>query len=192
MKRITKKWLNSGVRPVVIFDYDDTLFDFLPTIIKEYNQRTNSHLQPEDITDWDLSKFGDIHVFMDIIRDADLWKRIPPKKDAIPTLQRLINDGRYTILIASACTTLAEYVVKVEMIENLLPGFDTSKILSVLDKQLIRGDIIFDDKLETCYKCVPYMKCVLVDAPHNQNCNEYERIFDMAEVPKLLEDYFCI
>lgn len=190
MKRITKKWI--GKRPVIMFDYDDVLFDFLGTVLLEYNRRMGTSLIIEDITDWDLGLVGDIHIFMDIIKDASLWYQMKPKKDAIQVVQRLINDGHYTILICTACTTLKEYLIKVEVIEQVLPGFDTSKILSITDKHLIRGDLIIDDKIENLDKCAVYMNCILMDMPHNRDCNKYTRITNLSELDSLLECMFEI
>lgn len=191
MKKITKKWDKEGKRPVVLLDYDDVLFDFLGTVIDEYNRITRSNLRVDDIKSWDLSEFGDIHVFMDIIRDANLWNRMPEKNNSMRVVQKLINDGRWSVYIITACTTLLEYVTKVHIIEEKLPGFDTSKILSCTDKHLIRGDILVDDKLENLESCHPYMHCVLLDMPHNRNSEAYQRIKTLNSLPKLLEDLFC-
>jgi len=191
MKRITKKWSTEGKRPVVLLDYDDVLFDFLGEILVEYNKRMNSQLKINDIKSWDLSEVGDIHVFMDIIRDATLWSRMKEKNNAMRIVQRLINDGRWTVLICTACTTLEEYVAKVKIIEEKLPGFDTSKIISCTDKHLIRGDVLVDDKIENLDKCAPYMECILMDMPHNKTCDKYKRITNLNRLPKILEDMFC-
>lgn len=148
MKRITKKWDKERKRPVVLLDFDDVLFDFLGTVTKRYNEITGENLSVEDFKTWDLSETGDIHVFMSIIKDPNLWKDMPEKDDAMEIVQRLINDGRWNVLIRTACTTLEEYVVKVDLIEEKIPGFDTAKILNIVDKHLVRGDVIVDDKVE--------------------------------------------
>lgn len=191
MKRITKKWNTEGKRPVVLLDYDDVLFDFLGEVVAEYNKRMNTQLNVSDIKSWDLSEAGDIHVFMDIIRDADLWHQMKEKGNAMHIVQRLINDGRWTVLICTACTTLEEYVAKVKTIEEKLPGFDTSKIISCTDKHLIRGDVLIDDKIENLDNCSPYMECILMDMPHNRNCEKYKRITNLDRLPMILEDMFC-
>lgn len=135
MKRITKKWDKERKRPVVLLDFDDVLFDFLGTVTKRYNEITGENLSVEDFKTWDLSETGDIHVFMNIIKDPNLWKDMPEKDGAMEIVQRLINDGRWNVLICTACTTLEEYVVKVGLIEEKIPGFDTAKILNVADKR---------------------------------------------------------
>lgn len=191
MKRITKKWDAEGKRPVILLDYDDVLFDFLGEIINEYNRKMNTSIKTTDITSWDLSEAGDIHIFMDIIKDSSLWKRMKEKNNAMRVVQRLINDGRWTVLICTACTTLDEYIVKVRTIEEKLPGFDTSKIISCTDKHLIRGDVLIDDKVENLIKCSPYMNCILMDMPHNTDCKYFQRIKDLKGLPQILEEMFC-
>ena len=115
---------------------------------------------------------------MSIIKDPNLWKDMPEKDGAMEIVQRLINDGRWNVLICTACTTLEEYVVKVGLIEEKIPGFDTAKILNIADKHLIRGDVIIDDKVENLDKCVRYgTKGILYDMPHNRTCNKFQRIY---------------
>lgn len=192
MKRITKKWDKERKRPVVLLDFDDVLFDFLGTVTKRYNEITGENLSVEDFKTWDLSETGDIHVFMSIIKDPNLWKNMPEKDGAMEIVQRLINDGRWNVLICTACTTLEEYVVKVGLIEEKIPGFDTAKILNIADKHLIRGDVIIDDKVENLDKCARYgTKGILMSMPHNQTCNSYMRIYSLKHLPEILEELFC-
>ena len=192
MKRITKKWSKEGKRPLVLLDFDDVLFDFLGTVIKEYNKVTGANLKPSDCKTWDLSEVGDIRIFMKLIKNPHLWDDMPEKDGSMKVVQRLINDGRWNVLICTACTTLEEYLVKVKMIEDRIPGFDLAKIINIADKHLVRGDIIVDDKVENLDKCARYdMKCVLMDAPHNQGCTSYTRIYSLKELPDMLEEEFC-
>lgn len=192
MKRITKKWDKERKRPVVLLDFDDVLFDFLGTVTKRYNEITGENLSVEDFKTWDLSETGDIYVFMSIIKDPNLWKDMPEKDGAMEIVQRLINDGRWNVLICTACTTLEEYVVKVGLIEEKIPGFDTAKILNIVDKHLIRGDVIVDDKVENLDKCARYgTKGILYDMPHNRTCNKFHRIYSLKHLPEILEELFC-
>lgn len=192
MKRITKKWSKEGKRPLVLLDFDDVLFDFLGTAIKEYNKTTGERVKLTDVKSWDLSEVGDIHIFMKIIKNPNLWLEMPEKDNSMKVVQRLINDGRWNVLICTACTTLEEYLVKVKLIEERIPGFDLSKIINIADKHLIRGDIIVDDKIENLDKCARYdMKCVLMDMPHNKSCSKYARLHSLQELPNMLEEYFC-
>ena len=192
MKKITKKWDKEGKRPIVLIDYDDVLFDFLGTVTKKYNEIKKANIVLSDYKSWDFSEVGDVHTFMKIIKNPDLWKDMPEKGNALQIVQTLINDGRWNILICTACTTLEEYIVKVNVIEKKIPGFDAAKILNIEDKHLIRGDIIVDDKVENLDKCAKYgMHCILMDMPHNQMCNTYQRITSLDCLLKILEDTFC-
>lgn len=191
MKRITKKWQKEGRRPVVVLDYDDVLFDFLGAVLDKYNKITKENIKKKQVRNWDLSTVGDIHVFMDIIRDAQLWNELEEKDNSMRIVQGLINDGRWNVLICTACSSLDEYQVKVQTIEKRLPSFDIAKIVNITDKHLIRGDILIDDKIENLDKCSPYMECILMDMPHNQECKKYKRISNLQSLPQILEELFC-
>lgn len=192
MKRITKKWDKEGKRPVVLLDFDDVLFDFLGTVNRKYNEITGETLSVNDYKTWDLSETGDIHIYMQIIKDPNLWFDMPEKAGAMEAVQELINDGRWNVFICTACTTLQEYVVKVGLIEQKIPRFDTSKILNITDKYLIRGDVLIDDKVENLDKSFRYgTKGILMSMPHNRNCDKYRRIYSLKNLPEILEDMFC-
>lgn len=187
---ITKKWNEKFKRPIVCFDFDDVLSDFLGSIIDLYNQKMNSSLTCEDVTDWDLSNVGDIQVFNNILTSNDFWDKIREKGNSMRVLQMLINDGRYDIYIITACNHTYEYHKKVEFILDHVPGFNPSRIIPCKDKALIRGDILIDDKVDNCKECSEFMRVLLMDMPHNRDCTEFQRIKELEDVPAILETIF--
>lgn len=187
---ITKKWNEKFKRPIVCFDFDDVLSDFLGLIIDLYNERMNTSLSCEDVKDWDLGKAGKINVFNQILNSKDFWDQIREKGNSMSVLQRLINDGRYDIYIITACNHIYEYEKKVNFILRHVPGFNPSRIIPCKDKALIRGDILIDDKLDNCKECSEFMDIILMDMPHNRDCDEFRRVKQLEEVPALLETIF--
>lgn len=176
-------------RPTILLDYDDVLVDTLPYLISNYNARTHSSLRIEEITNWDLSKFGDWRIFHAFLTDPAFWRNVPDKGDALLIVQQLINDGRYDIFIGTASNSIQEYQAKVEHIEQRIPGFNLSKIIPIKDKAKFRADVIVDDGLHNLKECAEFMRCIVMDMPHNQE-GEYRRIHALNELPTILEEWF--
>lgn len=187
---ITKKWNEKFKRPVVCFDFDDVLSDFLGRIIELYNQKMNTFLTCEDVKDWDLGNVGELEVFNSILNSNVFWDQITEKGKSMHVLQKLINDGRYDIFIITACNHTYEYQRKVDFILEKVPGFNPSRVIPCKDKALIRGDILIDDKIDNCKACSDFMRVLLMDMPHNRQCTEFQRIMTLEEVPMILETIF--
>lgn len=176
-------------RPTIMIDWDDVIVETLPTLLNEYSEITGERIILDDIKCWDLSTVCNMHIVYKIFHDPAFWKTLPEKKGAFNVIQRLINDGRYDIFICTACGTKQEFDMKYDILESHIPGFNMSKIISIKDKAKFRADLIVDDSLSNLEACSPFMKCIVMDMPHNQDC-DYQRIYSLEELPALLEEIF--
>lgn len=186
---VNKKWDYRYKRPRVLCDMDDVLNNFLGYLLKVYNQRNGTNIKRSDIKDWDISQFVDISIF-DIIKEEGFFERIPEKGKAIKTLKELIKSTKYDVYIVTACTTDTELEQKFKWFEKMLPDFDKNRIIRCKEKEIIRGDVLIDDKLDNLYRCEPYMKCVVFDMPHNRDEQRFIRIKNLSEIVPILEKWF--
>lgn len=186
-KEKKKNW--AFKRPTIMIDWDDVIVDTLPTLLKEYSEITGESIDLSDIKCWDLSLVCNMHIVNKIFHDPAFWKILPEKKEAFTVIQRLINDGRYDIFICTACGTKQEFDMKYDILESHIPGFNMSKIISIKDKAKFRADLIVDDSLSNLDACSPFMNCIVMDMPHNHDC-DYQRIHSLNELPTLLEETF--
>lgn len=185
MNKENKTWRHGTNRPRVLLDMDDVITDFLGGLISVYNDRKGTHLKIEDVRSWDLSEIDP--EIINMYKEAGFFTRLKPKQSAIPTIRQLIESTRYDIYIITACSEPEEYAEKVAYMKEILPSFNTKRIISCKEKDIIRGDIIVDDCVANLIACEPYMDCILMDMPHNQNCDRFQRIKNLSELIPLLD-----
>ena len=184
-----QKWDVRYNRPRILFDMDDCINTFLTHLLAVYNERTGAHIKPSEIKDWDLTKYlGEYG--LSIFKEEGFFEGIPEKKNATRTLKKLILSADYDVYIITACTTNRELEEKYKWFDKYLPEFNKDRIIKCKEKEIIRGDVLIDDKVENLEKCSPYMRCILFDMPHNRECQDFPRVKSLAEVVPLLKEWF--
>lgn len=173
----------------VILDMDDVVNQFLDYLLEVYNKKYDKNVKLNDITSWDLTKNEAVRPsIIKLFKKRGFFLSVPEKRGAIEVIKKLMDDGRYDIYIVTACGTVNEYKEKIEWMENYLPEFNKSHIIMCTEKNLIRGDVIVDDKVQNLDECAPYYKkCILYDMPHNRYTHKYDRILTLKELPDILE-----
>lgn len=176
-------------RLVIALDMDDVLNDNISELIRIWNKETNNNKTIDDCLHWDLTKDFDDSI-VEIFKRKGYFRNLPAKKNAVETVKVLINNVHYEVYIVSACQTIQEYAEKYEWIQEKIPNFKMSKFISCSEKDVIRADIIVDDRAETLIKCRPYMDIVAVSAPYNQYL-ECTHINDLSEIIAIAEKAYA-
>jgi 5'(3')-deoxyribonucleotidase len=189
-----KKLYSKNNRVRVILDFDDVIAAFLRAVIKAYNEQNGTNFKPADMSAWDLTK--SLNCTLDdlysIFRAPGFFENLEPKRGAVGAIRELINSTRYDLYIVTATSDDdgSELQEKLRWLKKYLPEFNRKRIISCQDKEIIRADVIVDDKVENLQKCSPYMFCILMDSPTNKDCNEFVRISRLKELPSLLDEIF--
>ena len=128
-----------GGKPTLVIDMDGVSCGFLPAVCREHNLLTGDNLQPEDVTDWDMSKFG---IHKSTWQKPGFFRTLEPIPGAIGTLYKLRHDYRLTI--ATDCMGV-DFVQtdKQGWLDEHLPFIDDLCFAS--DKSGVPGDLLFDD-----------------------------------------------
>lgn len=183
------KWSSGGNRPRILFDMDDVVTNFLNHLVKIYNDRKGTKVKISDIKGWNLGDALGQDAY-DIFKEDGFFLQLKSKKKSTSTLKSLIESEKYDIYIVTACTRPEEFLEKVFWFREVLPSFNTDRIISTKEKYLIRGDVIVDDKVANLDTCAPYMECILYDMPSNRNETRYKRIKNLEELIPILEEMF--
>lgn len=189
------RWPSSkNNRPRVLLDMDDVITSCLRAVVKAYNEANGTQFNPAKCDAWDLTSFFgcDLESVMQIFRTPGFFENLEPKKGAIGALKEMINSTKYDLYIVTATSDDdgSELVEKIKWFKKYLPEFNIKRIISCQEKSIIRGDVIIDDKVENLQECAPYMQCILMDSPTNQDCTEFVRIKRLKELPEILEQMF--
>lgn len=153
----------------ILVDMDDTITHLLEAWVTHLNERHGTSVKVDSIREWDIHKAfpmltGD-DVYAPLTEDG-FWKEVRPMSGAREILLWAKEQGhKVYIVTASAYQTLPEKMENV--LFKYFPFISWDDVIVTSNKQMIRGDILFDDaphNLEGGH----FVK-ILMDAPHNQS-----------------------
>ena len=186
---------------VILIDVDDVVCEnhFVPVV----NEYLGKNYKEEDFGNVkiELELFPDTdsrYKFYDYYVSVDSYDGIELKPGAGEVLEKLIKNNR-VILVTSGChyeNSLAmgrQFGDKWRFLLNKLPFFPPQNIIFANQKDLIKGDIIVEDRVENMKG--EYEKKILFTAFHNKNITDEElsqkniiRVDDWHQLYKALND----
>lgn len=167
----------------ILLDLDDTITDFLPDIVKEYNDFFGEEHSLDEITEWVIPNTFK-HGLLEMTDRTDFLTRVSPKAGAIKYINKWLDEG-YDIYIVSDCRTVKDYEDKVVWLKTFLPKFDINKFISCRDKFIIQGDIFIDDRIENVdnwEKKNEFGHGLIFEAKHNENIIDERKVVSFAEI----------
>lgn len=185
----TNTWDQRYNRPRILLDMDDCINNFLHYLCRVYNKRTGSNLKVSEIKDWEITKYMG-QEGLNIFKEEGFFSQVGEKRHSVDTLKKLIESTKYDVYVISACHSVKELEEKVEWFAKYLPEFDPNRIIRCREKEIIRGDVLVDDRLENLHKCSPFMKCIVFDMPHNRNCSLYPRVKRLEDIIPIIDEWF--
>ena len=164
----------------VVCDVDDVINDLMPKTIELYNARRPSDIQEvhmEDMTDYDFFDclMSEEAVFMlSLFKEKELWESLRPSKGSQKGLKALIDDG-HKVYLATA-TDPDNFAWKCEWIQKFFPFINPRNIIRIIDKSLLRCDVMIDDCMDnlTSNPC----ERIVVDMPWNRDYSK-DYIYDL-------------
>lgn len=127
----------------ILCDLDEVICAFLERLCLEYNYLYNKNLKSEDIESWDLSTYIGIEG-KKIFHKPGFFINLKPFSYAVDTLLRLKHDG-HDILIVTNPPNGVTAAEKYEWCNKYLSFIPQENIIMTARKDLIKGDLIFDD-----------------------------------------------
>ena len=124
----------------LIFDLDGVIVDFVPGLCKEHNLLTGDNLKPEDITAWDLRKFG---VQDETWIRPGFFRNLKTVKGARETLESYYESDYHFIIATDTMGINFIQREKAAWLQEYLPWIDEVYYLS--NKALVPGKALFDD-----------------------------------------------
>lgn len=173
----------------LLIDLDGVCADFYGFLLKVYNKDFRDDLKFEDLYTWALEPCfkkatrSQIRSYMSV---PGFWHQLRPLPGAVEGLKRL-QDAGHDVVIVSATprdATLAGKE-KLEWVHEHLPFIPHKNIILAARKELIMGDVLFDDGPHNA-KARPDSTCVM-DAPYNQGVEGKWRVRTWTEFEKLVE-----
>lgn len=176
---------------IILVDIDNTITNMNHIWLKYINNEYKTSYKYSDITHWgffnELEAQGkDVFSFLHI---PQFWKDITVYPNAVFALEHWAKRGHQVYLATASDIFSPSFHIKME--QTLKPFsshlINQNNIIVTNNKELINGDVLIDDKLETIEKWVKLGKMGFIpDQPWNRNyeakpyCNQFT-LFDWKD-----------
>lgn len=168
----------------ILVDIDDTLSNFIPTILDNYNKIHATNHDMSIIDRWEIPK--ELPNFWDALTH-EMLQNMPLKECVYDTLKEWHDEG-HKIVLVSAIADDTHYMDKVIWSEKMRIKEFITDIIPTRHKYLIRGDVFIDDYIMNILEWSSHNKKgvpLLMTANHNKNLEyscEYIRVNDWKEI----------
>jgi 5'-nucleotidase len=168
----------------ILCDMDCIMVEMLPQWIKVYNQRTGENVKLEDIHAWDMSQVvNNYEELAKIIEEPGFFFNLEPMPYACYYISKILEDG-HDFVIVTQLPRKADHAAKdkrrwIKKYLHFGKPFDLKNVVFTHRKDLVRGDVFFDDSpmhLESWKKANPKKLTVTIDYPYNKNTKVDHRV----------------
>ena len=132
---------------IILVDMDDTIENLGLAWVDYLNRKYDKNVNWYDIRKWDMQiPYPDLteEQIYGALNDEELWDNVTAKEDASHYLKKLMDEGnKVYIVTASWYTTILPKMER--CLFKLFPFLTWSQVIVVLDKHMIKGDILIDD-----------------------------------------------
>lgn len=153
---------------VVLVDLDDTIERLLDAWCCWLNRVYGTTVQPEDVTEWDITKFFPSLTKEEVfapLYTGFFWSTVKPKSDAMEYLWKIHENGDQIYIITSS--NFETIKPKFDcIIGRYFPWVPYSNVIVASNKQMVSGDVLVDDGIHNLIGG-KYEK-ILMTAPHNK------------------------
>lgn len=164
---------------IVLVDMDNTLINLSQKFLEKYNARTNEGVKYEDVTDYHFGNcFKQPHLVDEIICSDGFFLDLDPYPNAIKYFNDIQElDVNLILLTQPSRKSDVAIIEKRKWIQRHLPSFELSNVIFTHHKELVDGDIFFDDSPEHLknwenyryeYSCRSFYTCK-IEHPYNKN-----------------------
>lgn len=169
----------------ILLDQDEVLAKWVDRIVEWYNEDRGTFYTAEDIKGYTVEEY--LPYSKDFIRSCcrypELYRDLEPVDGAIEGVKELQALG-HDVLIVSAVPKCAGFAYhgKLEWLRRNMPFFDLRNFIAAHRKDLVRGDVLLDDRPENL-RAFKEMGCsVVFDRPWNRGMEDhYKRVRSWAE-----------
>eukprot|EP00403_Amphidinium_massartii_P026190 CAMPEP_0178407384 /NCGR_PEP_ID=MMETSP0689_2-20121128/19403_1 /TAXON_ID=160604 /ORGANISM="Amphidinium massartii, Strain CS-259" /LENGTH=652 /DNA_ID=CAMNT_0020028461 /DNA_START=97 /DNA_END=2055 /DNA_ORIENTATION=- len=164
----------SIVRPVVLVDMDGTLVDWDAGFMKAWGDR------PCKRTDYAMEKCVPPEMFDEAVKiftSEGFFRNLPPMEGGIQAIKDIAASG-FSVFLCTSPVATSRYSAqeKWEWVREHLGDEWTHRLILTMDKTIVRGDILIDDKPKITGLQRPLWTQVLFTAPYNTDVELSRRV----------------
>lgn len=157
---------------IIAVDFDNILNNLTEKTIEFYNSHNGKDIKMSDITSYnfhDCVDKEDADGIIKLFKSKALWDSLSPLAGARESLRKLIDDGHRVYIVTATATE--NFSWKIQFLKKYFSFFNIDNVIRMMDKSLLRCDILIEDCLDQLIK---HKLChrVCLDYTWNQNENK--------------------
>lgn len=132
----------------LLIDMDNILVDMTSTWLEKYNAETGENVKNSEITKYQLDNFvSDTKTLYDILVRDGFFFDLEPMPGAVEYFSRMLDEG-FDLVVVTQPPRQSDYAVrdKRNWMSLHFPEFDLSNMIFCHRKDMVMGDLLFDDK----------------------------------------------
>jgi 5'-nucleotidase len=150
----------------ILLDMDGVLCDLIGKWFAIYNKEHHDHIDLSQMSEWEphlYAKKG--KAIYHYLSQPGFFRDLSPIPGAIEGVKQLLNEGFDVVIVTAAKTGQRD---KMQWVKEHLPFLDTRNVIFAHRKELVRGDVLFDDAPHNLVAFAPYGIAVAMAYPYNQ------------------------
>lgn len=163
---------------IIYCDIDDTITNMNHIWVKRINAEYETKYQYKDVTYWGF--FGDLQKQgIDVLKYLEMdnfYDEITVYSNAVDVLEHIVSLGHKVYLVTATDVYNPALQHKMNCVLNHFNPdiINKNNVVITQDKSIVNGDILIDDKLETCLEWRSRGKSIyLPSQPWNQLSNRF-------------------
>ncbi len=171
----------------LLLDMDDVIVETLQEALNLYFRRHGVLYFHGNVDNW--TYLDDDSVYRDIFHQKDFFEMLKPKRDAVPFIRKWLLEDTMDIFIVTACLSPESYQQKLLWLNKHLPEFPQSRLLPVMEKTAIWGDLLVDDGLHNIMAYDEFGgDTLLYTVSHNLQDKTYTRVSCFQDIDDYLNN----
>lgn len=151
----------------ILVDMDGVLCNLMEKWFATYNSEYDDDLRLERMVQWGPHRYAragkSVYKYLS---QPGFFRDLAPLPGAIHGMRRLIDRGHDVVIVTA---TRSGHRDKLDWIREHLPFFRTDNVVFAHRKELVRGDILFDDSPYNLEAFKPYGEPAAMAYPYNQD-----------------------
>ena len=158
---------------IIAIDFDNILNNLTEKTLEIYNAQSGKDIQISNLTSYhfyDCLGKSDANGMEKLFKKKELWDVLTPIAGAREGLQKLVDAGHRIVIVTA--TAPENFLWKVQFLRKYFPFFNPDNCIRMMDKSLLKCDILVEDSLEQLIK---HKLChrICLDYPWNRKVDDF-------------------
>lgn len=174
-------------KPIIAFDADDTILDFVPQWLHKFRQLSKEGVYPEHIKSWDIGSYVENK---SILYNLLFSPRVYEGVLAFPSARTVIEYARTfaRVIVVTSSYPLQNATPKLNCLATNGVIMDENDFILAKDKSLIRCDMFVDDNAENVESSSASYMSLLYNQPWNQTSMHPNRVYNWDNICEAIKE----